>query len=142
MKQVAEMLGVELDEEFNIKYSSFKFKITERGLEYFDGYDNHWYTDPSTLIGLLCGDFEITELSKSILDDKEKEYLSHIIEPFKEKIICIRKHKCVEENKEYITISYEGDDRKQAIYIPIFEKGTMYRRMKCDYKYTLDELGL
>ena len=77
---------------------------------------------------------------KDILDEKEKEYLSNIIKPFKNKVICIGKLDfCEDRQKEFIAICIKND---YPINLPNFKKNTMYRNMKLCKGYTLEELGL
>ena len=76
-------------------------------------------------------------VEKEILDDVEKEYLSAVIRPFKNKVIYIIKWDCA--IGEYITIGISND---VAITFPNFKKGTMYKGMEADKEYTLKELGL
>ena len=145
MKQVAQMLGVELGEEFKIKSDHFKYKITERGLERFDSYDNCWYLVAPTLVELLLGDSKIIKLPKPILDEAEKEYLSNVIKPFRGKVkyIVKRNENESEYKSEYfesIRVVFEGS--YWTLFFPYFEKGTMYKGMELDKEYTLEELGL
>lgn len=72
-----------------------------------------------------------------ILDEKEKEYLGNVIRPFRDRIICIVKKD--DFSDYYITILVKYDD---PIYLPTFKKDTMYKNMKVDKEYTLEELGL
>lgn len=142
MKEVAQMLGVELGEEFKIKYDHFKYKITERGLERFDSYDNRWYLGAPTFVELLRGDCKIIKLPKPILDDVEKEYLSNIITPFIDKITYIRKN-TYSNNTEYIDIGYcESNKVEYNIEFPLFKKGAMYKGMEANKTYSLEDLGL
>ena len=76
-----------------------------------------------------------------ILNDKEREYLSDVIKPFRNKIEYIDKY--IDENGEYISLIYRDlSDRTFAIEFPYFEKGTMYKGMEIGKRYTLEELGL
>lgn len=75
-------------------------------------------------------------VEKEILDDKEKEYLSNVIKPFRDKVEYIVKKDCYPE--EYISISLSDEN----IDFPNFKKGTMYKGMEKDKRYTLEELGL
>lgn len=77
--------------------------------------------------------------SKDILSDKEKEYLSAVIKPFKDKVKCITKEKCGDKCKDCIQIVL--DDNERAL-LPCFNSGAMYRRMEYGREYTLEELGL
>lgn len=77
------------------------------------------------------------EKNKPILDETEKEYLSAVIRPFKDKVKYIRKRGA--SRGEYIVIEILNNS---AIILPYFEKGTMYEGMKVDKEYTLKELGL
>ena len=74
MKEVAEMLGVEIGEEFKIEglLGDTRYKLTRENLEYF--YDGRWYTISGTLNYLLNGEYKLVKLSKPILDEVEKEY--------------------------------------------------------------------
>jgi hypothetical protein len=75
---------------------------------------------------------------KDILDSKEREYLSNVIKPFRDRAINIKKFENYRE-KEYITIYIKNDFE---INLPNFEKNTMYKNMEIDKAYTLEELGL
>lgn len=78
-------------------------------------------------------------VEKEILDEVEKEYLSNIIKPFREKVRCIMKvtsWSCL--GKEYIKIILI----EEGMGLPYFEKGFMYKGMEEEKEYTLEELGL
>lgn len=74
-------------------------------------------------------------VEKEILDEEEKEYLSAVIRPFKDRVDYIEK---VENILEYIAI----DLNNERLSFPFFDKGTMYKGMELNKKYTLKELGL
>lgn len=74
---------------------------------------------------------------KEVLDVKEKEYLSAVIRPFKGRVDYIKKMDIT--GKEFICIYLKNDE---DIDFPYFKKGTMYKGMKLDRRYTLKELGL
>ena len=76
-------------------------------------------------------------VEKEILDEEEKEYLSNVIKPFRDKVECIVKK--IFENEEYIKIVIKNDS---DLFFPNFKKGTMYKGMEEDKRYTLEELGL
>lgn len=64
MEQVAEMLGVELEEVFGIKGHSpiHRYRITESGVEYHD-ITERWYSlSPDLLNKILTGQCEIKKL--------------------------------------------------------------------------------
>lgn len=42
MKQVAEMLGVELNEEFTLRCDKIKYRIATLGLQYYDNVYKRW----------------------------------------------------------------------------------------------------
>ena len=79
---------------------------------------------------------------KEVLDAKEKEYLSAIIRPFKNRVKNI--HKVELANDEYIRIEIPGfcDGIDDSVSLPCFKKRTMYKGMELGKKYTLKELGL
>lgn len=77
---------------------------------------------------------------KDILSDKEKEYLSAVIKPFKDKVDYVKKYSFENGEKESIGISFKNDNGYFSF--PVFKKGTMYKGMERYKKYTLKELGL
>ena len=79
------------------------------------------------------------EYKNPILDDLERKYLSAVIKPFRKKISYIRKRNDVSKGKKYIQIELcDGD----TMYFPYLANDAMYKGMKLDRNYTLEELGL
>lgn len=74
-----------------------------------------------------------------ILDDAEKRYLKGVIRPFRDKVAFICKVSFLEDAFQHIVIGIANDE---AIALPLFESGTMYKGMKSGHGYTLEELGL
>ena len=74
MKQVAEMLGVELDEEFKIEEyrASSRFKLTLNG-GYRYGEEDEIWQESSVICDILNGNMNIVKLPKPNLNKKEKE---------------------------------------------------------------------
>lgn len=63
-KQVAKMLGIELNEEFDINYMlSYRYMLTEDGLKFKDKSSDMWlgYSSP-VLSKLLRGDYSIVKI--------------------------------------------------------------------------------
>ena len=58
-------------------------------------------------------------VEKEILDDKEKEYLSNVIKPFRDKVEYIVKE--TSSDNEYIKIDIKKDD---CLSFPYFKRGT------------------
>ena len=82
----------------------------------------------------------VFERKEEILDEKEKRYLGNIIRPFKDKVKYIAKYDSSSlVKKEYLTVKMIIDE---DLNFPYFEKGTIYKGMKENKKYTLKELGL
>lgn len=77
-----------------------------------------------------------------ILNDEEKEYISNVIKPFKNRVCYIIKCDILllSYNEEFIQICVNSYNH--YINLPIFTKGSMYKNMKSWYKYSLKELGL
>lgn len=140
MEQVANMLGVELNEEFYISFNQgTKYKFTETGgLEYFNKQIGKWMVSTG-LFNILNGAYEIV---KPILDEDEKEYLSAVIKPFRNCVKCISKNRF--DGFEYIFIVYFSKlgNEDYVLDLPAFEEGTMYKGMEACKHYTLEELGL
>lgn len=74
---------------------------------------------------------------QSLLDSVEKEYLEFVLRPFKDKIEYIVMTKDLNGNT-YLYIALEND----SMQFPSFEKGTMYKGLGVDKRYTVKELGL
>ena len=81
------------------------------------------------------------ESEEPVLDEKEREYLSHVIKPFRENVICISKQeKGYEDDVYFIAIVLNGSER---IHLPYFNaKSGMYIGMDSNKWYTLEDLGL
>lgn len=142
MKEVAQMLGVELGEEFKIEGYADNLKFQFRENRFLQSYgDAYGWVDSISIINVLEGRAKIIKLSKPILDDTEKKDISGIIEPFRRYFKYIKK--CELYGKERIVINIKKEcDYDWLIELPPFKKGTMYKGMKAGKDYTLDELGL
>ena len=142
MKEVANTLGIELEEEFKIEGYTIRYKLSEYGLERWDDTCKDWYL-ASGLEEILTGVCKIIKLSELILNDDERNYLSAIIKPFRDRVICIKK--CEDEQDEYIGIQlkyYANEIVTDTLILPSFKKGTMYNKMETEKEYTLEELRL
>ena len=87
------------------------------------------------------------ELEKpDILDRKEKEYLQNVIKPFRNRVKSIAKQNDI-NGYEYISIGVSfrvgiSNFNTEHIWLPYFERGTMYKNMEVGKKYSLEKLGL
>lgn len=79
------------------------------------------------------------EYKEPILDDVEREYLSAVIKPFRKKVKYIAKLNGFGEARQFIRIIMCDCD---CANLPFFKSGTMYKGMKLDKQYTIEELGL
>ena len=122
--------ALELKEDKNRYY--FKSDFIEK-------VDTFYKTLPNDFSGKLTiekGQVIKKEEKKEILDEVEKEYLRAVIKPFRKSITYIIKETAID--KEYIELGLDYD----VIDLPYFKKGKMYKGMKEDKEYTLEELGL
>ena len=115
---------------------------------------NRVYTEDTTLEEVVSDIYTVKQLAEDkiihlydeILDDKEKEYLSNFIKPFKKYVRAVSKIKI--GSQEQINILYydyfdkDYTDEYSFILLPTFKKGTMYKGMESYKEYTLEELGL
>ena len=137
--EIADMLGVGLYKNFTIEGSeSTDFKLTVNGLFYYNNRTFAW--EKSLLLDdILTGQRKII---KQILTEKEKEYLSAVIKPFKDRVAYIAKQQGMKYNEqlpvEFIVI-YVDDEK---IILPSYGKGALYKDMKLMEKYTVEDLGL
>lgn len=81
----------------------------------------------------------LSEYKEPILNDAEKEYLSAVIKPFRNRVDYIMKEENICSSTEFIYIDLSGGDIAD---FPNFKVGTMYKGMELDKSYTLQELGL
>ena len=138
-KEVAQLFGLELEEEFAIKGSLHKYKFTEDGLMCFLNWGIEWIPDdPNKLIAGKCTIIK----HKSVLTDMEKEYLSNIIKPFRDSVVTIAKCNCYGDCAYFIQIKVIQNKCPEYINLPYFEKGRMYKGMEANKDYILEELGL
>ena len=86
------------------------------------------------------------EYKEHILDEEEKKYLSAVIKPFRDQVIDIKKidmYLGCNKYDEYILGELGNkDDVVDTFSLPCFPKGSMYKGMETNKKYTLEELGL
>ena len=142
MNEVAKLLGIELEEEFTLDEGKIIYKLSDLGLEYWNNAKQEWVYS-KMLERLLLGCYEITKVPKQILTEKEKEYLSNIVKPFKDKIVSIVKYINCYDSYEFIRITIrQGISDACHIILPTLTSETMYKGMKFGKEYTLDELCL
>lgn len=137
MKEVAQLLGVEIGEEFKIG-NEYSYKFTEECLMALFP-NGKWYIAPYALYEILNGKYKVTKLPKPVLADEEKEYLSYVIKPFRNKVECFYKYTWGNGDSEAIFAVCAGYG---YLDFPAFEKNAMYKGMESNKKYTLDDLGL
>ena len=80
----------------------------------------------------------VYESKLEILDEVEKRYLRNIIRPFRNRVKAISL--ITSGGKGYCYINIELKD--ENIYLPNFEINTMYKGMKPEKEYGLEELGI
>lgn len=151
MKTDREMLdfyGVEVGKRYIVtnihsssleQYKNQKFTVHEDN-DYFEGFSIIFdFKKFGSVTRLSClGQLDYEEIKPEILDEKEKEYLTSVIRPFKDKVREIYKGKS-NEDQEYICIRMENDT---PIILPNFDKGSMYKGMERNKEYTLKDLKL
>lgn len=81
------------------------------------------------------------ERKEEILDKVEKRYLSNIIRPFKENVRFITKRRYWIDSTEYNDISICIRNNSNIV-LPKFIANKMYKGMKMEKSYTLEELGI
>lgn len=81
----------------------------------------------------------VYESKPEILDETEKRYLRGVIRPFRDKIRGIAKKIDGFKEENFISMEVMNDI---DINLPSFKKDTMYKGMKINKVYTLEELGL
>lgn len=146
MAKVAHMLGLELNENFHVKLDpnvtlESDYRFTEKGLmRYHKIYEEWEYAIYDTFLHLLDGKYEVIKLPKSILAKEERNYLSKVIKPFREKILHISK--LSSKDGESICIDIRYDWEEDSIMLPKFATGTLYKGMEIGKEYSVKDLGL
>lgn len=101
----------------------------------YDGVTGNMYV--ISFDDILADDWE--EYKEPILDDVEKKYLEAVLRPFKNRVEAICKHQLISSDAEYLYFSFTHED---YMHLPNFPMSTMYKGMKVNKYYTLEELGL
>ena len=125
----------------NISISTLRYKIIEEEnptyelCEEIEKIRGRCVNDCETCLNWLKEEYK--EPQEPILTDKEREYLSVVIKPWRDDVTYIEKEK--DPLGEFITIAIKSCDIAE---LPCFEKGKYYKSMKLGKRYTLKELGL
>lgn len=91
----------------------------------------------------IVDDNDWEEYKEPVLNEKEKEYLSAVIKPFRDRVVYILKAEADECNWLIsIKIKRYDEDSNEYIDLPYFRENTMYKNMLINRDYTLEELGL
>ena len=145
MKTIKEIFGVEIGEKFDISdkegyiYHNCYFDKNKELAVIIDGKMRNWFFEFYLLKELIIGNAKIIK-KPEILNDKEKEFLSFIVNHFgRDKVKRIAK--LLANEREYILIWFELEITDTAIF-PYFPKGKMYKGMELNRHYTLEELKI
>ena len=114
--------------------------------DYITLIDNQVVSQSGWSSGLCIEDFSADwweEYKEPVLNEKEKEYLSAVIKPFRDRVVYILKVEAGECNWLIsIKIKRYDEDSNEYIDLPYFRENTMYKNMLINREYTLEELGL
>ena len=145
MGKIAQMLGLEFNENFHIKLDSniileSEYKFTEKGLMRYHKFIEQWdFAIYDTFLHLLDGKYEVVKIPESILTEQEKLSLSTVIKQYRKKVEYVCKLTYHEYDKEYLCISL---DSGVTTRVPDFDTNTMYKGGELGRRYSLIELGL
>lgn len=85
----------------------------------------------------------LSEAKEPILNYSEREYLSAVIRPFRKSVTYISKLPFSETDRQFISITVMNErGRRECVNLPNFDASTMYKGMKPNKPYKLEELGL
>lgn len=88
-------------------------------------------------------DFLSLPVEEEKLDNVEKRYIKDFIRPFRDDIRYIKKISIYTlQPKEQIKVVYYKNGITGEILLPPFPKNSMYKGMKLNKEYTLEELGI
>ena len=145
MEKIAQMLGLEFNENFHIKLDSniileSEYRFTEKGLMRYHKFIEQWdFAIYDTFLHLLDGKYEVVKIPESILTEQKKLYLSTVIKPYRKKVKYICKLTYHDYDKEYLYISLNDG---ATTHLPDFDTNAMYKGMELGRYYSLEELGL
>ena len=145
MEKIAQMLGLEFNENFHIKLDSniileSEYRFTEKGLMRYHKFIEQWdFAIYDTFLHLLDGKYEVVKIPESILTEQEKLSLSTVIKPYRKKVKYICKLTYHDYDKEYLYISLNDG---ATTHLPDFDTNAMYKGMELGRYYSLEELGL
>lgn len=100
----------------------------------FYKYSEEEYEDIEQLLAWL-----LAEYKEPLLTKKERKYLRSVIKPFRDEVQSITKLSDDDWAEEYICIFIK---KSANAILPRFEENTMYKGLKWNERYTLEELGL
>ncbi len=123
-----------------VTYTLFGKKATKliAGDEEINLIENDIKQDAIEILKIDRPKYEKVYGKQEILDEAEKEYLSNVIKPFRNKVKFFEKCNAREE-QQYLDIYIEDNG---YIVFPEFEENSMYKGMELNKQYTLKELGL
>ena len=145
MEKIAQMLGLEFNENFHIKLDSniileSEYRFTEKGLMRYHKFIEQWdFAIYDTFLHLLDGKYEVVKIPESILTEQEKLSLSTVIKPYRKKVKYICKLIYHDYDKEYLYISLNDG---VTTHLQDFDTNAMYKGMELGRYYSLEELGL
>lgn len=145
MEKIAQMLGLEFNENFHIKLDSniileSEYRFTEKGLMRYHKFIEQWdFAIYDTFLHLLDGKYGVVKIPESILTEQEKLSLSTVIKSYRKKVKYICKLTYHDYDKEYLYISLNDG---ATTHLPDFDTNAMYKGMELGRYYSLEELGL
>lgn len=122
-------------------YKEIKNPGTSRYIELLEGLKDNWqYMNQGKIIKIEEPTYKtVYEHKEEILDEAEKRYLKAVIRPFRDKVKYIAKYHSTTICEECILIHISNNPN---IMLPYFKEDSMYKGMKIDKEYALEELGL
>ena len=106
---------------------------------YIDSLKNLEHYTLGKIIKIEEPEYKTVYEAKEVLDEAEKRYLRGVIRPFRDKVEYIKKYFSRTVRKEYLQVKLKED---RPMNLPYFEVNAMYKEMKKEKEYTLEELGI
>jgi hypothetical protein len=103
-------------------------------------FNNQIYTGTTTID--RYNNWLLKEHEEPILDDIEKEYLSNVIKPFRNRVLYISKIDARNRNSYFIEMRINNNGMDYVVLPNFSYSAKMYTNMKPDHHYTLKELNL
>lgn len=146
LKKITKYLGVELDEIFKIKNSSYLYKINEEyGFMFFDEFNKKWIKENTSINQIIVDPEKI--IKYDILSEVEKAFLRQLLSRFSGDVTFLQKVPFQTEGIQICIYFKNGSFKDNSdpvikVFTGVFKKTESFKNMEMLKKYSFEELKL